>query len=95
MVTEQFGIGLKINKIINRDNVAERGCDFLLYRVFVGSGLPHLVRLRGKRMLLWSIRLTGKVSCRIVFRNFIRFTFSRASLEGLRYYRLRMVSTGR
>lgn len=95
MVTEQLRKGLKNNKIINRDSVAERGCDFLLYRVFVGSGLPRLERLRGRRMLLWSIRLTGKVFCRIVFGIFIRFTFSRASLEGLRYYRLRMVSTGR
>ena len=84
MVTEQLRQRLKNNKIINRDDVAERGCDFLLYRVFVGSGLPHLVRLRGRRMLLWSIRLTGKVFCRIVFGDFLRFTFSRASLEGLR-----------
>ena len=72
MVTEQLRQRLKNNKIINRDDVAERGCDFLLYRVFVGSGLPALERL------------TGKTSCGIIFENILRFTFSRASLEGLR-----------
>lgn len=70
MVTEQLRQGLKNNKIINRDSVAERGCDFLLYRVFVGSGLPRLERLRGRRMLLWSIRLTGMVACKFSYRDF-------------------------
>ena len=48
MVTEQLRQGLKINKFINRESFAERGCDFFIIQSFAYQREPRLSPAPGK-----------------------------------------------